>query len=695
MATDTETKNLNVEGIEERALKFVMDSFTIYKDRSGLETKWEEADKIYNCIPSEKFYEGVSNQYPPETRKACKSLINFADETAFSSDPPFRIKGEGGNNDKRRADLDMRMLSRDMAKSEMRMKMRSRGYENLVKYGILIVKAPYMLNERKVIADAAERSKIRTGIFSNIMSMITGAQKKTETLFDGTGFEVMDIHAMYWNYYRKWEEQDCIIERRIVSWNHLKANEMRRTADGTIVGVYRNLDKVLADESAELGKDETIDEKFSHIADITGLSGSYKTSGKRYELLEAWCNFDLDGDGIDEECVIVVLNGKYVIRVDPNPFDLQRKIYYQALWEGVEGTSIGIGVPQICKRDQIALNDYMNQVMDNITQILNNMWIVDSLAGIPDAQLKSRPNGIIKSQVGIDAVRPLEKPLTTDHGLRAVAVVKESIQSNSGASVSFQGLPSKYNTTATEVQSSNNAAARDVFTKIRMLEDHVIRPWLRQARSNNWQFRSREEMVRIFGKDAALVVSSSDASAIRDEMLRDDDIVVLGATQIENKVIKVQQLINYLNVAAGTGQGIVNFPLLHAKIWEQLGDGDTNMILPQPTDEMVSPNDENILMSQGETCTAKPQENHRQHIMAHSSHPFPMEFREIVNNHIQQHIMIEQARAQQMLMQNAQQQMGGGSPIQPQMQPRLAPDPMTEQNVGKMTNMPVSETGMV
>lgn len=660
------------EELELSAKEFVNKAYAKYANRSGLEDKWEKWDKLYNNKSTETFYKGAANLFPPETRRACKTLINFADEVLDSSPPSFQVKGVGGESDNKKAEIHTIILTWQKNKIKLRKKLRIM-LESLIKYGFVWVKVPWVLKEKYVLSDLAERNKLKKKIKGD--DTIEKIAKKLATLYDNIDFQVKDVRSLYWDYFKPWNEQEIIIEKSRVNREHLKIQEAS--------GVYHGVDRLWENlsEKKNSSGDKTIAEDWSHIQDLTGLSGNFDIGTKSYELLESWCNFDLDGDKLREESVITLADRTHIIRLDPNPFDIQEKPYLWMCWDAIEGTSLGMGVPQLAESDQIALNDFTNQIMDNITQILNCMKVVDDLAEISDAQLKSRPNGIIKSKTGTDAVKFLRPPDTTGSGLKAVAMAKENIRQGSGATMSLQGMPARYDTTATEYKTQANASARDVFAKLREIEDSIITEFLRKSYSYNLQFMAREEFIKIVGKEAAetfLGAEGGDKKKDLKEALRGDyNFIPLGVTQLENKVVKGQQLINFLNITKGLPPGIVNVSKLVGKIWKVVGDSD-DILLPQPTDTLISPNDENLLMTQGEVVHAKLLENHPLHIMEHQKLELPPVLEQLKFKHIMEH---------QQIMQILQQGGPGGS-ASPQEQPCTRPEEITEKTASKIPELP-------
>lgn len=674
MATPLNKRFNKETDLDTRIKEFVLGAFKKFSDRSGLEEMWEKWDKLYNCISTEKFYQGAADLFPPETRKACKTLTNFIDETIFGSTPNMQIKGVGGAGDEKRAEVLHSIIEWQKEKTKIRKKIRRMVEQYLVKYGIAIVKVVWKIDEKYVLPDAEKRRMVKQQIEGGTAEEFLHTPK---TIYDNVDFQVKDLHSMFWNYFQEWDKQKIIIERTEVDESHLRIMEK--------MGIYEGIDRVIENEPKK-SEGTSVVEKFSHIKELTGLSGDFNVSKKTHELLEAWCNFDINNDGIEEECVFVIADREFVIRKEINPYDVQEKPYLWVAWEEIAGTSLGMGVPQIAEKSQIALNDFTNQIMDNITAILNCMKIVDDLAEIPDHQLKSRPNGIIRSKTGVDAVKFLRPDLTANEGLKAVAMVKDDIRQGTGATMSLQGLPARYGTTAYEYQAQGVASARDVFAKLRDIEDYILKEFYRKCYEYSLQFMSREEFIKIVGEKAANsllgnIKEGEMPKEVKSALQGDWDFIPLGVTQLENKVIKGQQVMNFLNLVGGLPPGIVNIPKLVAKVWNYIGDSD-DILIPQPDTMLISPEDENILMSQGESPTVKPFENHSLHILTHQRANIPLEFEPLREKHLKEHYMILN-----LLQMQQQRQFSGILP--PQEQPRLRPDLETPATAGMVPGLPV------
>lgn len=688
---------MNKQKLHDKALNFVLTTFTKYSQRAETEQKWIDYDKLYNNKASKKTYTtGVANLFVPETRKAVRTLLNFCDECLFAKKPNFKLQGVGGPNDEKKANINTKILTLQQQKINFRTKVR-RFLESAIIKGTAIAKVSWVqknkyvlkkLQNRKTIMDILK--SVGTGDF-----FIPDTQKESVPIYDNIDFNTLKLENVFWDFYRKWEEQEAIIEK-IVNVSESDLRIMAKSKDS-----YFGIKEYLQSNQAGIVEHD-VTENYTHTAEIVGTGDTMKVDKKRHELLECWCNFDIDEDGIEEECVITVIDRKQVIRCELNPYNIQEKPYVLFKWEDIEqAESIGVGVPELAKESQLALNDFMNQFMDDLTLILDCMMVVDAQAGIPNSQLKSRPRGIITSQNetnGISFVRP---PNVSESALRGIQLTKNDIMTVTGASANLQGLPARYDTTATEASAINNSSQREIFTKLRTFEDEVIKAYLRKAYGYNLQFMSTNDVKKIIGQEAfSTYIADTNIKIgkdydLSDVLLADFDFIPLSVSETENKVVKGQQLLNLYNIAIKSPQGIWNIAELAKKIAEVLNDGDLSIIAKEVDSQLISPQDENILMEQGESPFAKQQENHVMHIQVHESARINPSYEPIRKKHIDEHVrylQLQQQQQQQIMQQELFKQMMGNTTKQEpglpaQEQPVFAPKGITPQQATQVPGM--------
>jgi hypothetical protein len=694
------SKKLSREELEQKAKDFVLKAYKSFSARSGLETKWRRWDALYNLILEEggkSNYEGVSKLFPPETRRALQTIADFIIDVLF---PPtsdwFRIEGIDGDADVKNAAVYKKIADVQNEKIAIRAKVIKAVYRWL-KYGFLIVRAPYVYKDKYVIKETKERKDFK----QKLKDFFTGnstpwkqqnvPEKKPVIVYDNIDFQPKSPWNMFWNYNIPWDQQKIIIEKvDNVTASHLKAQKKKGIYNDNVEGV---IEAILSKPSTGKVSDETdTNQKFPHSGQITGLSGEFDDGVPKGVLLQADCYFDIDQDGYDELCVITLaLTGEKgkdadgtIIRMQINDCELQEMPLLFCPWDELEDQSLGVGVLQIGEKDQKALNDFTNQMMDNISEILNATRVYDKEMIDEGQNMNSWPRKTIKTKGNpnevIAFIRP---PNIVNEALAAVNMAKGNIQNGTRANISLQGLAARYDTTATEYTQQGSAASRGIMCQIKNFEDNILKPWLRFQYSYNLQYLTRETLIGIIGKKAAQAMLRTEdpleQKQPKDTIIGDFDFKPLGVTQTENKIIRGQQLINFLNIAMKAEQikpGTVDIAFLIGKIWEVSGDGDNRILLPQITDPQMDANDENVLLSQGGEVHINPNDNDDEHITAHMPLQLIPEFMKNKMNHLKEHLMSKQKKG---MAAQASAGIGMGAQQQPAFQPKL---PMPGNNGG-------------
>lgn len=666
-----EQKKPDIEDIRDKAKAYVKKRYAKLSDRGGLVDKWNNWEKLYNNITYGNSYTGFANLFSPETRKCVRALENFVDESLFGQNPNFKIqnsaKGEmSERNGKSLTDLIFAQMQ------EIKFRDKIRKFVNyLLVYGIAVVKPIWVKRYRRI----------------KKYNELTG---KTEVEFiaeyDNIDLEIKDIRSVFFDpFVKDYKLLDCVIEKNTVTLDYLKQFERTEQKPD---GIYDNL-KELEDDaeysaySAESRDNvSTVDNSErgdEYLNRLTGLSNNFET-GKKIQILEAWCYFDVDGDGKKESAIIVLANNT-IIRMEENPYWLGKFPYIFHQWEEIHGTILGMGIPQLAEKSQIALNDFLNQIMDNISHIINNMWVKDRLANINNAQLKSRQNGVIECDGNPrEVLQALEKPNTVSEGLQAVALSKEDIRGGTGVPASLQSLPSKYGTTATEAGNMYASAARDVFSKLRRVEDCVVVDFLDFAVNYDLQFMSRTQFINYLGEQAAN--STLGVEGVTLEKLRGTyHYIPLGLSTMENRIVSLQQEINFLNIALKLPDGIVNLHKLSNNIWQKMGGTfNDGIIFSDPTETLIKPEEENLILQKGEFLTPHPNDNVILHLSAHQS------LGDLPNvvDHINKHIEMVQLLAMQKQIAAQGVVQPNNAAVPPQEQPRTAPGIVTENEIANV-----------
>ncbi len=347
-------------------------------------------------------------------------------------------------------------------------------------------------------------------------------------------------------------------------WKLRKQKKKLESGDEIDTGIYFNLEHALQINCLPTGKETKEQQKDSRNYESLivnplqqAAKGESKTATTKHSLLECWAWRDLDGSGKKVKSVITVLDEKIVIRRSKNPFNHNQFPYLMSPCMTQEDSLYGIGMCQLVEGLQWELNAKRNQMVDSVTFALNNMWIkVDQT--IQDHELKSVPGGIINS-TRPDGVTPLRKDLSdVNAGLASAAKLQEDIRSLTGATGPIQGQKVRGKGTLGEVQSMISEGSYRIVDIMKNVERHMLSPDVYMSHSLNQQFVEEKVIVPMPSKkvmkDGKMVVEKAHAVVLKKADFRFDfKFRIHVATQVENRLVKNQALMNYLITLGKSG----------------------------------------------------------------------------------------------------------------------------------------------
>jgi hypothetical protein len=218
------------------------------------------------------------------------------------------------------------------------------------------------------------------------------------------------------------------------------------------------------------------------------------------ELLEWWMKYDLDGDGIDEECQIIIANRQVIVRAVPNPFFHQKRPLIKVCFCKVPGEWYGMGLIEPVMSLINQLTTVRRQRLDNITLILNRMWKVKSTADVDPTKLIATPNGIILVD-NMDDVMPLEVQDVTQSAYQDCNQILSDIFSATVPQALTGSIDDMKGTGSVGVGAvrANIAQALEKFaTAAKNIEDEGIKEVLNMFYSLDLQYLNTDEIIRAF-----------------------------------------------------------------------------------------------------------------------------------------------------------------------------------------------------
>jgi hypothetical protein len=342
--------------------------------------------------------------------------------------------------------------------------------------------------------------------------------------------------------------------------------------------VYANGDDPRLDEETK----ELIPARVNRYG-IRGVSDPVVWSKGMVELLSFWGRYDVDGDGIKEEALIVMANRSVLARAIANPFHHQKRPLVRDVLVPVPMEWYGVGLIEPIIPLQHELNTLRRQRLDNINQSLNNMWKVNTLADVDVDTLKTVPNGIVLT----DDMTAVERMDTTDSTGRAYeeAQIVQSDIENVTVPRSVQGIPDngKLGRTARGAQMIIGQAL-EKFGVAAKLTEEAIKKMLRMMHQLNLQFLDSEDVA----KETGMTGSTMFDGAVTPDMIRAEvKFHMIGISDMIGKEGKINQITSFVGMFqnALTPNTVIK---LAQRVWKMMGFDPDDIEAPNPIANVMS-----------------------------------------------------------------------------------------------------------
>jgi hypothetical protein len=288
---------------------------------------------------------------------------------------------------------------------------------------------------------------------------------------------------------------------------------------------------------------------------------------KAVEILEFWGNYDIDGDGIAEEVYIVIGNRQVLLKATGNPFHHQKRPLVKSTLFPVPMEWYGIGLVEPVLGQQYELNTLRRQRLDNINQILNNMWIVKDTADIDLDTLITSPSGIILA--GDPATDIIDKrPPDVTQSAYVEAQALETEMEKTTVSEAAQGTPAsgRLGRTASGAKLIISQAMEKFGTVVRSVEETALKKVLRMFHQLDLQFIDDDDVLADPGLYGAILDEK-----VTPEMLRADvRFKMVGVSEMVNKEAKASQLTTFFGMFKDVMKP-ETITLIMRKMWQLAG----------------------------------------------------------------------------------------------------------------------------
>lgn len=370
---------------------------------------------------------------------------------------------------------------------------------------------------------------------------------------DGPAFDVINLFDFYV------DPEACGIDdaRFCIHRSFLSMEELRDREDQ---GIYENVDQL-----------KSCGECFG----IAG-NGNEKPDGNNdalkerdIEILEYW----------EDDRVVTVAGRSVILRDTPNPFSHGKKPFVQLIFVPVPFEFYGIGVVEPIEGLQLELNTKRNQRLDNVSLVINRMWLLQRGALDDLRQLHSRPGGVIVVN-DINGLQPLPSPDVTSSSYQEEDNIKNDMQNTSGVSDYIRGSQTTYRHTATEVKIKSDQSNTRFEFNFKLMAEMGLKRIAGMVIQLDQQFMDQERTVRLIGKNGVEFVKISP-----DEISGNFDLIPdVDPMQIDESDKKQQMLTLYSNLAKNP---VVDQRVLSRKLLESFDFQNVDEIL-QGEEEMMA-----------------------------------------------------------------------------------------------------------
>lgn len=288
---------------------------------------------------------------------------------------------------------------------------------------------------------------------------------------------------------------DFVIERNPNDEYALRINRnfktkayLERMAEPDAMGysIYENIDSInnenVYKESSD-GLRQSIDAEM----------GFYNIPKERVELLEAWGDFEIDGETYHNH-VLVVANRNTVIRFEPNPYAHGRIPWQMFVLQPDPIEVYGNGVLEPALGLQDVVNVRINQIIEGNALTVNPQLQVVNDGTIDLENFISAPGAIhLVSQIG--NIAPLQMAGKPELGMQEIGFMMSQFNQSTGSMQSFS--TENYQKSATEISAQAGMTNARAAESIRHIENSMVIPALEMQLELNQQMMDQATWIRV------------------------------------------------------------------------------------------------------------------------------------------------------------------------------------------------------
>lgn len=464
------------------ALKTVQNAFDTAKTaRQPYENKWNEFYRILNYKKKANKTKWMTNRSIPYTA----SLIDLILPRLAAKRPGASVIGRDENS-QLKAQKFNELLTYEQDQMGIDVIFTDWILES-IGYGTGFLKVGWKKETAKNLTHTGEFIQKMKNYFAGIGFNL----QEDDLLYDGPTAEHVDIFDLFVHPKARTRDDALYIIHR----SELTKYDLRKNPN------YKN-----ADISELKQSNVEVDEYRKKRLMAEGLSPSQaqkiveSMADNYHEILEYWGFFDIDNDGMEEECVITVADRKTIIRLEENPYYHGKKPFVVLKYMSNPHFFYGKGVVERVQSLQEELDDASNQASDNRKLTLLPVIKVKSSANLDIDTIKIAP-GV---PIALDDVNDLVFERTVDFTQQLeffMKTIREMMQIATGAndvSIGVQDTGVAAGDTLGGAQlASEQTALRFRIPALQL--DMAVEDFGNFLICNNQQYVDRKRTLRIFG----------------------------------------------------------------------------------------------------------------------------------------------------------------------------------------------------
>ena len=256
--------------------------------------------------------------------------------------------------------------------------------------------------------------------------------------------------------------------------------------------------EALKDKGAEWaheGRFERLSEVGVSISSDDGDWPEGVRRGELFELLHYW----------EDDRHAILVNRDQLLFDGMNPYwRHSKKPFVFQSWEPLPNEPYGLSAMDIIRHLNEELNTNRNQRIDNVSLVLNRMWLVRKNADIDESELVSRPHGIVRVDDIHNDIRELSMSDVTASTYNDEAIIRRDAENALGTPALVRGATDASRQTATEATIKNASAGIRFDTKIVLFDTLGLKRMAELMDLNNQQFVTTPRAVKLFSHDEVM-----------------------------------------------------------------------------------------------------------------------------------------------------------------------------------------------